>query len=390
VSTALFGFGLALLVLYLLVFAVDLHKENDFYREAWPSYRLLLHGRFLAFLRDGPAYVGSSILRAPFALLAGVFGAGRRAVFIATAVPCLLAPGLLAAYLAATGTGTGATGPAAARRGIRPADLVILAPSVSIAISGGHPEDILGGVLCIFAVLFAQRGWGRAAGLALGVALINKSWALVAVPLVFAVMPADRRLSSFLTMALAAGAVLIPVTVIRASSAESAATSLGGGAVGGSLVPSLVWWFGSKSWIVREGHIVLVAVDWLVTGVWWWLRGRVRRPGVDDALLMLALLLFLRAALDPWDNLYYFAPFMLAVAAYEDRRGFPRLTWLFAIALVVIVPPAGLLNGLGDNGHAAVFAAFALVTVAGLGRRALFPDRPLGGYGYRTAIPSRT
>ena len=38
---------------------------------------------------------------------------------------------------------------------------------------------------------------------------------------------------------------------------------------------------------------------------------------------MLALVFFLRAALDPGDDLYYFTPFMLTIMAYEDAQGFP-------------------------------------------------------------------
>jgi len=73
----------------------------------------------------------------------------------------------------------------------------MLAPPAFLCVTTGHPEDILGAVLCVAAVLLAQRGSVQAAGFMLGLALINKSWAIIAAPLVFAVMPADRRLRGF-------------------------------------------------------------------------------------------------------------------------------------------------------------------------------------------------
>ncbi len=375
---ALFGSGLGLLTVYLFSYAIDLHHLNDFYREAWPAYRLLLHGHFVAFLRASPAYVGSLLLRAPFALLAGAFGPSAHGVYVATAIPCLLAPGLLAGYLAAQPRIASARSREVRRRGLRPVDLFMLTPPAMIAVAGGHPEDVLGGVLCVLAVLLACRGSGRAAGLVLALALVNKSWALVAVPLVVALLPANRRLAGIVTLVAVTGIVMVPVTAVRLSSTGSLGATLGDQTYKIFLTPQLLWWFGRNSWVVREAHILLVLVDWLVTGCWWYLRARgsKRRPSVRDALAILALVLFLRAALDPWDNGYYLTPFMLAVTVYEDPPGFPKLTWLFAIAIPVIVPPFGALHNLGANGRAAVFTAFALITIAWFGRLAFNPRRP--------------
>ena len=226
-------------------------------------------------------------------------------------------------------------------------------------------------------------------------ALINKSWAIIAAPLVFAVMPADRRLAGLSTAVVVTAVVMVPVLAIRMTAPTSAggsATGLGTSTVGAFLVPQLLWFFGRNSWVAREGHVILVAVGWLVTAVWWWfrVRGQRVRPGRRNTLIMLALVFFLRAALDPWDVLYYFAPFMLTIMAYEDRQGFPMLTWAYGILLVVVVPPSGLLSGLGTNGHAAAFAVFALATIAWFGWRAFFPDRPVSGRLYAAASRSPT
>lgn len=392
VATALFAAGAGLIVLYLVEYALDLRAENDFYREAWPAYRLLLHGHFLGFLRDSPAYVGSLLMRAPFALLAGALGASARGVYVATAIPCVLALALLAGYLAARWpvVNPGNADPQATR-GIRPLELLMFAPPVLLAINSGHPEDLLGGTLCVLAVLMACRGSGWGAGLAIALAVINKAWALVAAPLVFALMPADRRLSGFLTAALASAALIVPLTALRISSLSSASSALGVHIGGIVLIPQLLWWLPRGSWIVLRAHILLVLVCWLVTCLWWWLR--VHRDGhrvrADQALAALILVLFLRAALDPWDDTYYLTPFLIAVAAYDERPGAPWLTVLFTAAITVIVPPSGLLHGLGANGEAACFAAFALGTIAWFARRAFRVGHGRGPVAYRSAAGSR-
>jgi hypothetical protein len=379
VPRLVFGIAIAALVLYLVTFKVHAQNLNDFYREVLPSYRLLDHGHLVAFLRAGPAYIGSLVLRAPLALLASAAAAGNRATYILTAVPSLIAPALLAAWLRGTSDADdGQPRPRSQRARIRPLDLCMLAPPAAFCLGGGHPEDILAAVACIAAVRLAQQGSATAAGFMLGLGLINTSWAVVAVPLVIALMPANQRIRGFAVMAITAGAVLIPVTIIRATGAGASGVgaSLGSQASGIFLSPQLLWWFGSRSWVAREGHVLLVIVCWLVTAVWWWLRAR--RDGTSDrngALLVLALVFFLRAALDPWDNIYYFVPFMFTVMTYEDPAGFPKLSWLYAILLLIIVPLKGPLHPLGANAVAAVFAVFALLTIAYFARRVFFPDR---------------
>lgn len=257
-----------------------------------------------------------------------------------------------------------------------PLDLFMVTPPAWLCINGGHPEDILGASLCVAAVVLAQRGSSRAAGVTLGLALIDKSWAIVAAPLVIALMPADRRLAGFATMMVVAAIVLVPVEIIRTTSSAGSGTGLGGGV--GTLfeVPQLWWFLGRNSWFAHKAHYILVVVAWVVTAGWWWLRVHRQcvRPTPELALLTLALVFFLRAALDPWDNGYYFAPFMLSVMAYDDRGGFPLLSWIYAITILIIVP-IGVLKGLGNDGHAAVFAVWALGTIAFLAWRAFVPDR---------------
>lgn len=384
----LFGIGIAALVLYLVTYKINVHTLNDFYREAWPPYQRLSHGHLTEFLRTGPAYIGSLVLRAPFALLAALFGAGSRVTYIFTALPCLLAPALLAGWLAVTGAGKdGSPATRTGRFGLRPIDLFMLTPPAVVCAAGGHPEEVLGAVLCVLAVLLARRGSGAAAGFVIGVAVINKTSAAVAVPLVFAVMPADRRLAGITTAAITAAIVLLPVTLVRASVSGGAGSALGTQTAGIFVQPQLLWWLGRNSWLVLHAHVLLVAVDWLVTGIWWWLcaRGRSEPPRLETVLMALALVCFLRGALDPWDNMYYFAPFMLTLVTLENSHGFPKLTWIYVVLLLVVVPISGVLHGLGSNGQAAAFAVFAVPTIAFFAWRAFLPGRTGRGRVYAAA-----
>ena len=60
--------------------------------------------------------------------------------------------------------------------------LLLLAPAMLDAIRFGHPEEALGAVLCIVAVLLAGENRSTAAGLVLGLAIINKPWGVLALP----------------------------------------------------------------------------------------------------------------------------------------------------------------------------------------------------------------
>src|ERR1700681_3568229 len=74
---------------------------NDYDTEARGAYDALVGGHLLEFLRLAPAYGGTLVLRAPFALVAGLWGGGELAVYRAVAVPCLLASAALAVWLVA-------------------------------------------------------------------------------------------------------------------------------------------------------------------------------------------------------------------------------------------------------------------------------------------------
>ncbi len=346
-----------------------LARENDFLHEAWPAYHVLAQGHLLRAIRIAPTYVGSLVLRAPFALLASAFGAGAPAVYFASALPCIAAEAAFCAWLSAQPRGRAGT-----IAGNRLVALLVwfLNPVVIVAVVGGHPEDLLGAVLCAAGVVLAVHAEERWSAILIGLAVANKTWAAVAVAVALVALPAGRRWRALLVIAGTAGAVLVPVTAVRVLSSGGGAGGAGaqlGAAVGSLSFPrDLLWWFGSHSWIVRESRWLLLVVT--VCCALLWQARRVRQQfgndAVAEAMLMLALVLLLRCALDPWDNLYYSAPFLLALLTYETRRGrTPWLTLLYSFLLIPVLVPH-LLGSLSPNQHAAAYAAVALPMICWL------------------------
>src|SRR5271155_969538 len=157
---------------------------SDYETEVRPSFDALTHGHVLEFLRLAPAYGGSLVERAPFALLPGLWGGGQLAVYRMVALPCLVAAAVLGVWLCAQmrSRPDSSTLARAVALGVCVAN-----PLTLRALELGHPEELLGGALCVAAVLLAARERPLWAGLALGLAIANKEWALLAVgPVLFA------------------------------------------------------------------------------------------------------------------------------------------------------------------------------------------------------------
>jgi hypothetical protein len=366
----IFGGALVALELLMISFAGrGVTHSNEFRTEAWPAYRALGEGHPLGFLRLAPAYVGSLVLRAPFAAVALALGAGWRMTYFASALPCLLAGVLFGAWLLRQPVPSPGRGIASR---ISPAILCALNPAVIVGLGDGHPEQVLGAVLCAAAVVLALSGKARLAGVLVGLAVINEAWAIAVVPVVLVALPADRRRALLATVVTAA-AVLVPVYLARVTpSLASGAATFGSQTGGIFLYPQLLWWFGRGAWVVREAHILLVVVCVMCTGLWWATRGRSPSAASPSerrtqVLTLLCLVLLLRAALDPWDNYYYHVPFLFALMTLEARRP-PILTITCSIVLLIVVP----LHVLGGSGNfeAAAYAVVAVPMIAWLALRA--------------------
>jgi hypothetical protein len=329
---------------------------NDYEVEAQPAFAALVHGHLELFLRSAPVYGGSFVERAPFALIPSLWGGGELAVYRLVALPCLLAVAVLAAWLAAD---MRAQRRSTLARAIA-VGVCLANPLTLRALELGHPEDLLGGVLCVAAVLLALRERPLWAGVVLGAAIANKEWALLAVGPVLLALPARRALCLAVAGALTA-VVLAPLALV--GSGAFLASARGTAAPTSEIFqPWQVWWFlghhgpsvhglfGSlkpgfrtaPGWVGRVSHPLIVALALSLSGLFWWRRrhddtalepGGPRsreRVGVlagkterapqrgGDVLGLLALLFGLRCVLDTWDTSYYMLPCVLALLAWES------------------------------------------------------------------------
>jgi hypothetical protein len=323
---------------------------NDYEAEARPSFEALAHGHVTEFLRLAPTYGGSLLERAPFALLPGLWGGGELAIYRMVALPCLLASVVLGVYLVARMRAQGhSTLARAVALGVCVANPVTLR-----ALELGHPEELLGGCMCVAALLLAGRERPLAAGILLGLAIANKEWALLAAGPVLLALPAGRRLLCAASAGAVSVALLAPLALASsggfASSAHAIATP-----ASPIFQPWQVWWFfGHHGQVVRGGygaikldyragptwtslvsHPLIIAVG-IAIAVALWLRVRARPLPLRDALLALALVLLLRCVLDTWDTVYYPIPFLLALLAWETQAPTPRPP-LLALSCTVLI-----------------------------------------------------
>ncbi len=323
---------------------------SDYETEVRPAFEALVHGHLTSFLRIAPAYGGSLLERAPFALIPGLWGGGALAVYRAVAVPCLLAAALLGVWLVAR---MRAEGRPLFARGLALA-VCVVNPLTLRALELGHPEELLGACLCLAAVLLAADERPLWAGLALGLAVANKEWALLAAGPVLLALPPRRRPALIACSIGVAALVLAPLLLVGSGGFSSA---LRASAAPPSAIfhPWQVWWFFGHhvapspgagfavangyrvgpSWSGTIAHPLILAVGLVLPLAVWLRERRPERIELRAALLLLALLMLLRCLLDTWDIAYYPLPFVLALLAWEVRGAIARPPVLSAAASVL-------------------------------------------------------
>jgi hypothetical protein len=310
---------------------------NDYEIEAQPAFSALTHGHLLDFLRLAPAYGGSLVERAPFPLMPGLWGGGELAVYRLVALPSLLTAAALGVWLVAQ-----------MRVAERPTlwravvlGVCVANPLTLRTLELGHPEELLGGALCVAAVLLAARDRPLWAGVLLGLAIANKEWALLAVGPVLLALP-SRRALCMLSAGAVTAIILAPLALVGSSG--FIASTRGAAAPPSTIFqPWQAFWFlghhgpvvhglfgvvkpgyrTAPAWVGTISHPLIIAIAAPLTALLW--RREHRR---SDALLLLALLLLLRCLLDTWDTAYYLLPFVLALLAWEslgDQRRPPVL-----------------------------------------------------------------
>jgi hypothetical protein len=357
---------------------------NDYDNEARPAVQALLEGHVSTFLALAPAYGGSLIERAPFAFLAELWGGGSLAVYRLLALPCLLASAVLGVWLV---SGMRADGRPPLARGVALA-VCVANPLTLRALEIGHPEELLGGVLCVFAVVLAARGRVLWAAVLLGLAIANKEWALLAAGPVWLALPRGRRVAP---MALAGtiSAILIAPFLLAGAASFDATTKALASSASPIFQPWQVWWFlghhgplvhglfgeakpgyrTPPAWVSRVSHPLIILTGALLTaGVA--LRRRGARLSEGDGLLALAVLLLLRCVLDSWDAVYYPLPFVLALVTWEARRPGRQPPVLALAATVLVWLSFQWLPGhASPDVQAAVFMGWSLPLVGALALR---------------------
>jgi len=369
---------------------------NDYENEVQPAFSALLHGHLTQFLRLAPAYGGSLVERAPFAALPRLWGGGELAVYRTATLPCLLAAALLAVTLVAR-----------MRAEERPLPSRMLALIICVAnpvtlkaLELGHPEELLGACLCVAAVLCAVAERPLWAGLALGLAVANKDWALLAAGPVLLALPSKRRLPCFAAAIAVAAAVLLPLVLVRAGSFV-AATRASASPPSSIFQPWQIWWFlghhgptvhgafgalkpdyrTGPSWTGSIAHPLILIVGFALSGALWLRVRRLSsgRAGARTALLALALVMLLRGVLDTWDTEYYLLPFIFALLAWEVRGPLarPPLLALSASALTWL-SFQWLPEHVGPDTQAALFLAWSVPLAAFLSLRLFAAQRSAG------------
>ncbi len=371
---------------------------NDYDTEARPAYQALVQGHVGEFLRLAPAYGGSLIERAPFALLPGLWGGGQLAVYRAVAMPCLLAAAVLGVWLVSRMRSRGRSALArAVALGVCVANPITLR-----ALELGHAEELLGGCLCVAAVLLAaRRGSGREhpllAGILLGLAIANKEWALVAVGPVLLAVPPGQRWRCLAAVLASSAVVLAPLLLAPSGSFASSAAAAATPATSLIFKPWQLWWFfGHHSplalgpldvhdpsyrvgpaWAGAISHPLILVSGLALAGALW-PRARSTALTEERALLALALALLLRCVLDTWDDSYYLLPFVLALLAWEVGRPARNPPVLALVASVLVWASFQWLpEHVSADAQAALFLAWSLPLAAWLGTRLFARRRPV-------------
>jgi hypothetical protein len=365
---------------------------NDYANEAQPALSALVRGHLLAFLRLAPAYGGSLVERAPFALLPGLWGGGELAVYRMVALPGLLAAAALGVWLLARMRSDGhSTLARAVALGVCVANPVTL-PTLEL----GHAEELLGASLCVAALLLAcgaRVGRSRAviAGVLLGLAIANKEWAVLAVGPVLLALSSELRLRCLAGAVLSATVVVAPLALVSGGGFVASTRALASPA-STIFQPWQLWWFlghhgalvhgafgvakpgyrTPPAWTGAVSHPLILLLAFALPALLWL---RSRRLCERDALLALALLLLARCLLDTWDTVYYPLPFLFALLAWEVRGTQLRPPLLTLCASVLVwLSFQWLPEHVSADAQAAVFLAWSLPLAAWLCLRLWTPS----------------
>jgi hypothetical protein len=358
---------------------------SDYDTEISAAMRALIAGDYSSFVAQLPAYGGSVIVRAPAAVVTAALGGGELAVYRAVSLPAILALAVLALVLARGMVALGA------RRGTILLAVALCAcnPIALRALVLGHPEELMCAAFVVGAVLAAARDRPLLAGLLLGLAVGSKAWAVLAIGPVALALP-RRRVAALALAAVVAGALLIPLALGGGVAVHAAVHSAR--QTGTLFNPWQIWWplgdvvnigydglprAGARfapAWLSPLTHPLIAALVVPASLAWWRLRTRAASPPAPEQLLaLLALLLLARCILDPWNNVYYELPFLVALLAWEVLCRPWQAPVLTLAATIATWVTCYTLNGQDPNLLCALYLAWALPLVVWLARACFVP-----------------
>jgi len=209
----------------------------------------------------------------------------------------------------------------------------------------------------------------------LGLAIVNKQWALVAVGPVLLAAPGHRVRVGAIAVALSAcfyAPLLAPGLLDHYT---STAASAGGGPI---FQPWQLWWF-----LGNHGHVVIgtggikfgyrspppliESIDHpLIVALGLPATLLAARRGSGDALLLLTLLLAARFALDTWDQIYYCLPFIVSLLTWETLRWRRPPVLALAASMLAWYTFEIAPGRVSPDAQAAVFLAAALPALVAL------------------------
>jgi Glycosyltransferase family 87 len=317
------------------ILAVGAPGLGDYPRDAGPAITAGAHGDLAGFFAHQAAMGPLSLyLRVPFAAIGVAIGDGALGVYRWASLPCLIALGLVAVWLARFAGQRGAGRLAQ----VLIVGVALLNPLVDSALYWGHPEEILTAALATGALVAALEQRSLAAGVLVGLAIASKQWALVLLLPVVLILARDRVRTAVLAVGLAALSS-VPMMVGNFASFRHVFHYISSPQ---PIVTAFTWLYPfSPSGPVRIsdinggrppfiGHQILPIATMLshplilLIGlglpllVWWRAGGR---PTARELLTACALVLLLRCVLDPGSAAYYHLPLLLTLVVLDAWAG---------------------------------------------------------------------
>lgn len=300
---------------------------GDWDTDAAAAVHALAAGHIGDYLTAGPMMGPfATLVQAPFVALSGATGLNA---YHWACFPCLLAAGIAGIYLAkiALRRGMGSVG-----AWLIPL-ICLLNPLTIEALRYGHPEEILTSALVVAALASAAEGKARRTAILLGLAIVSKQWAVIAILPVLLVLPRQR-------LRVALGAAAVAAVLVLPGAIASPSSFLGvqqkAAATGSVVTPWSAWYplASQRTEVYSVDGERLVAhledapsladsfshplIVLLALGLPFAVVGRRGAPlSAADGFALLALLALLRCVLDPVDNLYYHEPLLLALVGWD-------------------------------------------------------------------------